>query len=234
VRALWVAPTRREAAALPAGAAVATRGAELQERLAGGGFDVVVIAGVCGGLDPSLSAGDLVLARGVASVGDPSLRPPPPLLERARATLRATGRPFVTAGLLTVDAPVASVAAKRRLWNAHAAAAVDMETHALAAAALAAGSVWLAVRAVVDPAGLTLPAPLTRWQGDAESAIVGRLARRPQDWPAILRLALAMRRAVESLRRAAMALDSLLIETDAEQLALPEPEPSRELPLLNP
>ena len=49
----------------------------------------VIIAGVCGGLDPSLRPGDVILATIVHSPGRDALAPPPHLLDAARHALDA-------------------------------------------------------------------------------------------------------------------------------------------------
>jgi Phosphorylase superfamily len=236
VRALWVAPTLREAACLPPGAIVVGSGAiaaeALRTRLADQPADIVVIAGVCGGLDPSLSAGGLILARSVAYGGSTLLTPPGALLTKARLALRAAGASFATSGLLTVDTPVATREAKAALWNADGVAGVDMETYPLVEAATAASVAWLGLRAVVDPLGQSLPQPLRQWRGEAQEGQIAReLALRPQDWPATIQLGLALRRATRSLSRATAALTAMLAVTTTDQLAVSEP--ASDLPLIS-
>jgi adenosylhomocysteine nucleosidase len=64
--------------------------------------------------------------------------------------------------IVTVDSIVATTAAKRDLHAATGAAIVDMETHAVAAAAAAATVPCASVRIVSDGAGDELPADLAR------------------------------------------------------------------------
>jgi nucleoside phosphorylase len=164
----------------------------------------IVLAGVCGGLDPSLSPGDLVLARSVLVPGRPELVPASPLLDTVRGALRRSGWPFVTAPLLTVERPLGSRREKTDVWNATGAAGVDMESHAVAAAARERGIPWIVLRAVLDPAGSELPVSLRSWTGEGdEPTVLAVAATRPWEWSAYLRLAFAWRRAAAALRAAA-------------------------------
>jgi uridine phosphorylase len=74
--------------------------------------DVVVNAGVCGALDPSLSPGDIIVANSVNGTA----------IAQPRATPTAVKGP-----LLTVDGIVATAEQKRRLFADTRAMAVDME-----------------------------------------------------------------------------------------------------------
>ena len=78
---LIVAPTTREARALGSGCYVTGTGEAGRQALAGllreQKPDTVLIAGLCGGLDPSLGPGDLILAREVMDEEGEALQPPP-------------------------------------------------------------------------------------------------------------------------------------------------------------
>lgn len=163
---------------------------------------LVVIAGVCGGLDPSLGPGDLVLARRVLSPDGGELSPRRDVFEAARRAMRARRLAFVSSALLTQPRPAATREEKTDLWNAHGAAGVDMETYAMARIAEAAGVPWLALRAVLERVAEPLPRSLRAWDGDADAAVARGAAMRPWEWPAYVRLALQMRRAMRSLRAA--------------------------------
>lgn len=209
--ALIVAPTRREAAACGPEARVVGAGLNaakaLDERLSRGDVSLVLIAGVCGGLDPSLATGGLILCRRVVAPGRSELAPDSALFEAARRRLRTLGLPFISSVLLTVARPVGSLRAKTAFWNEYGAAGVDMETWLLARAAAGRGVPWLALRAVLDPATATLPHGLLAWRGENdERAIARHIALHPLDWPAYTRLALELRRALRSLGAAAPAV----------------------------
>lgn len=206
MRPLLITPTQREARALGrpaivcAGAGAAHAIPELRRTRP---IDVLIIVGVCGGLDPSLAPGGIILARSVSTPDGPELAPDPRVFDAVRRAMRARNTPFVSSRLLTVDRPAVSRAEKTALWNTHGAAGVDMETHDLAAAAAQSGIPWLAVRAVLDPIGSALPAPLRVWRAESdERDILGAIVRRPWEWPAVARLAWRMRAACRALRAA--------------------------------
>ncbi|MBF6601111.1 MAG: hypothetical protein IVW36_11440 [Dehalococcoidia bacterium] len=163
---------------------------------------IVIIAGVGGGLDPSLASGALILGRRVLAEGRPELTPHPALFAAARSALQAGGIGFVSSQLLTAARPPATAAAKRDAWNTFGAAGVDMETYELAAALESAGVPWLALRSVLDTAASTLPAAVARWSAESDERQIARAAlRTPRDWPAYLRLALELRASLRGLRR---------------------------------
>ena len=206
MKLLLVTPTHREAAALgsvslvcgPGSGAGAVVDAYLREHP----VDAVLLAGLCGGLDPSLAPGSVILGRRAITRDDAELQPDLVGFEAARRALRANGMPFISSLLLSVAEPVGTQHGKLELWNRFGAAGVDMETAAVAKAACARGVRWLALRAVLDPAGMTLPSAVRDWQREGdERRIARRLARSPRDWPATLRLALELRRAVAALRQ---------------------------------
>ena len=205
--ALVVAPTGREARAAGERAVACGAGAGAGPAVARFFRDarpsLVVLVGVCGALDPSLRPGDLVLARRVLGSSRPELYCAAPLLDAVRSELRRSGLPFVTSALLTVERPLASLREKADAWNASGAAAVDMESYAVAAAAGDAGTPWVIVRSVVDPASAALPASLRGWRSEADDRAAARAAvLRPWEWPAYLRLAWALREATRALHQA--------------------------------
>lgn len=205
-RVLLVTAMQREAAGVGRGAVALGAGARAGEALRALMRDrrpeAVVIAGVCGGLDPSLAAGDLLLARRVVADDGAELLPPRVLFEEARSELMRCGVGFASSALLTLDGPAGNGRARAELWNAHGAGGVDMETYAIARAAEEHGVPWVALRAVVDPARDGLPRSLRAWNGESDADVVRAALRRPLEWPAYVRLAFAMRRAMRSLAAA--------------------------------
>ncbi len=200
-----MAPTTREARAIGSGCRVTGTGEAgaraLAEFLRMQRPETVLIVGLCGGLDPSLGAGDLILAREAIDERGEGLQPPATTLASARRALRNEGPAFVCSRLVTVREPVATIEAKRDLWNAHGAAGADMETAAFARVAAEHGVAWMALRAVIDPARMALPHSLRAWRGEEdERAIVRGIALHPRDWIASGRLALALRPALRALR----------------------------------
>lgn len=202
---LIVAPTTREARAIGSGCQITGTGEAGEQALAAllreQKPDSVLIAGLCGGLDPSLGPGHLILAREVMDEKGEGLQPPAMTVTNARRALRNEGPRFVCSRLVTVGKPVATANAKRDLWNEHGAAGVDMETAAFARIATEHGADWMALRAVIDPAAMALPGSLHGWNGQASELAIGlRMALRPTDWLAAGRLAVALRAASRALR----------------------------------
>lgn len=149
---------------------------------------LVVSAGVCGGLDPTLRAGDLVLPDGVISDGGLRLPVTGSVAQRAAAA-GAAARAGVMA---TASRAVATPEAKAALRAATGAVAVDMESAAILEAAAARGCFSLVVRAVSDDARETLPDELMRLMGaDGRIRCAGVLALAR---PRVLRRALEIRR----------------------------------------
>ncbi len=226
MKTLIVAPMTREARAIPRDAFVCGSGPNAPERAFReadrAGAECVIIAGVCGGLDPSLAPGGVILGRKLVADDGTDLTPHPELLDAARRALRAADVPFVSSTLLTIDRPIQSTEERTAAWNKFGAAGVDMETYGIAEALEARGARWLALRAVVDPAREVLPSALLEWRAEEdEREILSRLLRSPRSWPSLVRLAFEMRSATRSLRRAvppvANAMASIAAAGDAPQ-----------------
>lgn len=183
------------------------RAATLARQLAAEGVSALVSFGVAGGLDPALGPGDLVIAAEVVA-GRERLVVPEAWRDRVAARLPGAR----IARVAGASAPVATIEAKRALRLATGAIAVDLESEAVARAALAAGLPFLAVRAVADPANRVLPPEAARWIRDDGGIAAPRVAlaavARPSLLPCLVRLASDMRRAIGSLGLAATALRS--------------------------
>ena len=157
----------------------------------------MVSIGFAGALDPSLVAGDLVVAGAIRNDQGAILRTDL-LAETPGAWRRAT--------LLAVDHLVNTPQLKRRLRAAHQAVAVDMESYALVQRARQHGVPISAFRAIVDPAELRVPAAAGQWvkdDGTTDTAAVWRhLAARPWDLSSVVPLAIGARRATAALTEA--------------------------------
>ena len=130
-------------------ACVGVRANQLEERMtACGSPDVLVSAGACGALAPSLATGDLVVPEAIVS-HDGSRHATDALPGLARAGT-----------LLTVAEVVESPGAKSRLWMETGAAAVDMESAVIVAWARSRGIRAAVVRGVSDSATDAVPADL--------------------------------------------------------------------------
>jgi adenosylhomocysteine nucleosidase len=233
MKLLLVVPTSREARGLAAWrplvvGAGETAGESLTARLISGERpDVVLIAGYCGALDPSLSAGAVILGRHAVAPDGGELLPDQGAVQLLRNELRRRRLRFVYSRILTLPASVATRPEKRDLWNVHGAAGADMETFHLAVAAEAAGVPWVAIRAVLDPASQSLPHSLRSWSSEADVArILRSAAMHPLEWPAYVRLAVQERRARLSLARTLrVAVPALDRYQPAEALPLVETGP---------
>jgi len=159
---------------------------------------LVVSAGVCGGLDPELRVGDLVLPDGVVSESGLRLPVTGTVAQRAAAAGGASARAGV---MLTSSRIVGTPEAKAALRAATGAVAVDMESAAILEAAAARGCSSLVVRGVSDDASETLPEELMRLMGaDGRIRGGGILAlARPWALGRALRLRRSTRQALASV-----------------------------------
>ena len=163
--------------------------------------------GTAGGLRPGLSAGTVVIASEILGPAGEVLE----VDEDWAARLAAEPRPgpeTVIAPIAGTDSPLAGVAAKAALAASSGAAAVDMESHAVARIAAAAGLPVAAVRVIADPADRALPSSLlsafSTEGGPRASQLLMESLWRPADFLALVGLARDYRRALRSLRSVAV------------------------------
>lgn len=208
-----VTGSRAEARCLPAidgrlvcSGADAGRARRETERLMGevAGF---VSFGLAGALVPDLKPGDLLLPEEIIAADGSRIGTDPDW--RARLVeLAGSIVPGARLGpLLGSDALIETAVAKAALHRASGAIALDMESHAVARTARAAGLPFVVIRAIADPAEQALPAAACVAL-DAEgrvrpSAVAAALLRRPGDLPALLRLARQSGAGLRTLRRVA-------------------------------
>ena len=176
-------------------------------RLARDGAVLLVSFGICGGLDPELRPGDLVLADTV--LADDGARYPVSAEQRPVLEARLSGLALrIAVGpLLGQDRPLASAADKAARFAAGGALAVDMESFGVARAAQAAGLPFLVVRAVADPAERNLPRAALKAIGPdgrlRPFAALVAMYLRPWESPALVRLAYETRLAFDTLEKVA-------------------------------
>lgn len=161
--------------------------------------------GLAGGLDPALAAGALIVP-GAVMVAGARLTADPELC-------RALGGPTV-ACLLGAEAIAASVADKGRLRRESGCAAIDLESGIVAEIAAAHALPFAVLRAICDPAGMSLPGVvLLALSADGRIGLTRVLAatmRDPGQIPSLLRLARAASRARATLVRQVGAIGAPL------------------------
>lgn len=122
--------------------------------------DGVLMLGVAGAVEPGMETGEIVLAGSYAldSAGDPdSIIPDPEMLKVAEAAATGLRMPVSRGDSLTVNHLIAEGWERQQLRESYGVGSVNMEDHAMAAAARKAGVPFLSVRAILDTAEQTLP-----------------------------------------------------------------------------
>jgi hopanoid-associated phosphorylase len=181
------------------------RAEALARDLVAQGATALLSFGIAGGLAPGLRSGDLVIGTAVrTSAGGWACDPG--LAARLMAALPGASRGLVWGGDVIVD----TSAAKAALHRDSGADIVDLESAALAAAAVAAGLPFGVLRAVADPAAHGLPpAALVGLDAEGRPAVgpvLRALARSPGQLPALIRLGRQSGTAMAALLAAARAL----------------------------
>lgn len=167
----------------------ASRAAEV---LAGQGVRALLSFGIAGALDPALRPGTLLAASEIMVDG-----------QVLPARLIPTG--VQQARLLGARQIAQSAAEKAALFASTGAAAVDMESGAMALVANRHALPFGAIRAICDPADTSLPPAATAALEDGSirfSRVLWSLARRPWQLRSLLRLS-------RDARRAQLALQSV-------------------------
>jgi adenosylhomocysteine nucleosidase len=176
-------------------------------RLLGEGAAGLVSFGLAGGLARSLAAGDLVLPAAVALPDGRRVATDPAWHGRLVKAFGAAGMQWSEDTLAGSDRLVSSPAAKAVLRATREACAVDMESHAVAALAAAAGVPFLVVRAIADPSHRAIPRVAQNALGPdgalRVAAVLQGLLRQPQELAGLLRLGRDSGRGFATLRRVA-------------------------------
>jgi adenosylhomocysteine nucleosidase len=166
---------------------------------------LIISAGVCGGLDPALAQGDLILPESVIGPTGELLNVTP---SHHRAALALA--PWASTGrLFTAREVMATPEAKATLFARTGAVAVDMESSLIVSMAAAGGFPSLVVRAVSDAATESLPPALIRLvtpEGRLRVASAAALLARPTILPRALALRRATRQALANVANFLAAL----------------------------
>ena len=171
------------------GAAAAEQGAL---RLVEAGARALMSWGVAGGLDPRLAAGTVLLPNEIVSAEGRVLATTRDWRERLSGAVASLCT--VSAGrLVTAAQPIASPADKAIAFRQAGAAAVDLESFAVATVAERHRLPFLAVRAIIDTAAEGLPRAVAAAAGtDAPEmrfgGVLAAIVRAPAELPGFIRL----------------------------------------------
>lgn len=176
------------------------------------GAIALVSFGLAGGLDPALRPGRLIVPVAVHTGGRDILAAPPLCRRLGGATAHR---------LLGADAVATTSVEKHRLWQSTGAAAIDLESGAVAAVAHQHRLPFAVLRAICDPAESDLP-PAALAALDSQGAIglarvVGSLLTHPRQLPALVALAADAARARRALVVRVAALASGAVSRPADQ-----------------
>ena len=186
------------------------RAGEAARALLAEGCDGLLSFGVCGGLNRALRPGTVIIATKVLTDDGENFATNGTWSSGLGTAL--SGRcPFINAPVYGSAHVIATARAKRELFTKTGAAAVDMESHEVAAVAADRGVPFLAVRAVADSARSRVPEAALYGIGEDGStrvdAILAGLLIRPWQIPALIRLAWDSFSAQSALRRVATLTD---------------------------
>jgi len=179
--------------------------------------------GLAGGLDPAMRAGSIFLPHEIISRDGVSLRTASDWREQLRRAVAAQ-RPIAWGKLLTSPQAIVDVAGKAAAFRDTGAAAVDMESLAVAQIAAARELPFVAVRVIVDTAADALPACLVAASRSGElrlARLIAALAMAPSDLMQMLRLARRFRAARRSLSAVARAGSLIPLASAAPDAAIP-------------
>jgi adenosylhomocysteine nucleosidase len=185
--------------------------------VSGIGAQAAALAARAGGLDPTLTAGSIVLPTEVLSRDNARRYPTSaPWRERLAHILEAQRR-VVRGPLLTSASAIGSPAEKQTAWRETGAVAVDMESAAVAAMAAEHDLPFICVRVVIDTAHDVVPAAVVRASSEGRvriGGLVAGLAAAPAELLDLWRLAKRYRSAMRALRLVARCGSLAPSETD--------------------
>jgi adenosylhomocysteine nucleosidase len=165
------------------GGGTAAGAVEASRRALTGAASALISLGLAGGLDPALRPGDVIVPEAVLTGG--RLFRGDPVLGEALGGLT----PHRILGAASV---VADVPSKQRLRRETGAAAVDLESGAVATLAAERGLSFAALRVICDPAECALPSAalvaLNRWGAIGIFRVLGSILAHPAQLPALLAL----------------------------------------------
>ncbi len=166
------------------------------------GASALITFGLAGGLDPALKSGSVVIPNEV--IGADGIRYPANRAWRERVAAAISSLRAVSEGaVLTNPHAINTPADKAAAFRATGAAAVDMESAAVAAVAADHKLPFIAVRVIVDTAADKLPRAVVAASRAGRlqfGRLIAGLAMAPGDIAALMQLAQRYRIAMRSLR----------------------------------
>jgi adenosylhomocysteine nucleosidase len=172
---------------------------------------LVVSWGLCGGLDPRLRPGDIILGSEIVS-NEGAVRTDEAVTASLAQRLLGAGAHVAVERLAVSDAPVVTVAAKAELRRVTEAAAVDMESLIAGQYALKQRVPFAILRAVADPAERNLPPLASKAMApDGGIKILRELIRSPWQLAGLRALAADSGAAFEALKRCRSLLPGLFL-----------------------
>ncbi len=169
------------------------------------GAGALVSWGMAGGLDPALRAGTICIPAAVISRDGARFAADTHWCELVGAAIAAR-YPVALGTLLTDGRPIDGVDGKAAAFRDTGAVAVDMESTGIAAVAAKRGLPFIAIRAVVDTAGDSLPGAVLAASAAGHvrlSRLIVELLRSPSDMGPLVRLGMRYRAATRALRAVA-------------------------------
>ena len=151
----------------------------------------VLMLGVAGAVDPGMESGNLVLADKYALDADGEsandISPDAWMLELAESVAADLRMPVARASSLTVDHLVVEGSERHHLRAKYGVGSVNMEDHAVAAAAGTAGVPFLSVRTILDTAEQSIPGYLPGLSKN-RNAVVTEIMLKPWRIPTLWKM----------------------------------------------
>lgn len=179
----------------------------------------VLMLGVAGAVEPGRETGELILGGSYAlDSAEPAatIAPDPTLLAVAESAAVETRMPVYRSDSLTVDHLISEGRERRQIWEKYGVGTVNMEDHAVAAAARAGNVPFLSVRVILDTAEQRLPGYLPKLS-QGRGALFSEVLARPWRIPGLRRLKAQMELCQSVLTR--FGLSFLQLEAERRRIA---------------
>jgi hopanoid-associated phosphorylase len=188
----------------------AARGKAAAEQAASKGRGALLSFGIAGGIAPGLASGTLLLPRAVKSESGEVFPTDDKLRARIAGALKKAGLEFSEDDFLGLDRMAMTRSDKEALFYQSRATSIDTESIFVAAAAKRAGRPFIVLRAISDPAEVTLPhatsVGLDANGNPAIRPVLVSLLKNPAQLPGLIRSAFDANRALKILGKATAAL----------------------------